>query len=64
MFVSNETIHQLSAYKVDLNNGVHILFSEVLRMGIRTKLNYDLQISSKPYVSNMLLFGFYLSNKM
>ncbi|MBK7762463.1 MAG: hypothetical protein IPI46_03715 [Bacteroidetes bacterium] len=64
VFVSNETIHQLSAYKVDLNNGVHILFLKYLRMGIRTKLNYDLQISSKPYVSNMLLFGFYLSNKM
>lgn len=64
VFVSNKSIHQLSTYVVDLNNGIHFLFLKYLRIGVRTKMNYDQQVSSKVYMSNMLLFGFYLSNKI
>ncbi len=64
VFVKGKEIDKLSGYQVDVNNGLHFLFLKYMRIGIRSKINYDETVSEKPYISNMILFGFYLSNKL
>ena len=64
LFVKGKDIQQLKQYQIDVSNGIHFLFLKYLRIGLRTKLTYDINVSEKIYISNMILFGFYLSNKM
>ncbi len=64
VFVKSKNIKQRDGYQLDFNNGIHFLFLKYLRLGIRTKVMYDTTVSEKLYISNILLFGFYLSNKL
>lgn len=64
LFAKGREVIEIKSYCVDFNNGFHFLFLKHLRLGLRTKINYDLSISGKIAMSNMLLFGFYMSNKL
>ncbi len=64
LFVKGRDIQQFKKYQIDMTNGIHFLFLKYMRIGLRTKLNYDVNVSEKIFMSNMLLFGFYLSNKL
>ena len=64
LFVKGKTLGQPNTYKLDLTNGIHLLFLKYLRLGLKTQLNYDTAVSTHPYVSHLLLFGFYIRNKL
>lgn len=64
LFAKGREVVEIKSYSLDFNNGFHFLFLKHLRLGLRTKVNYDLSVSEKMVISNMILFGFYLSNKM
>ena len=64
LFVKGKDIQQFKQYQLDMTNGIHFLFLKYMRIGLRTKLNYDINVSEKVSINTMLLFGFYLSNKL
>ena len=64
LFIHSEHLTDYSTYQLEMTTGIHVLFLRYLRIGIRTKLNYDPAIDSRISVGHILLFGFYLSNHL
>lgn len=63
-FYQHGEINQKSNWTIESQNGIYFLFLKYLRLGVLSRMNYDKMISEKVYISNTLLFGFYLSNKL
>lgn len=63
-FYQHGEISQKSNWTIESQNGIYFLFLKYLRLGVLSRMNYDKVISDKVYISNTLLFGFYLSNKL
>jgi hypothetical protein len=64
LFIKGGGIGDVKNYQLDASNGLHLLFLKHLRIGFRNRVKYDATRSEKLSVQHMMLFGFYLSNKL
>jgi len=62
--VAKDDVHMVKYYQCDINNALHYRFFKHLRLTLKTRFLYDVNLSSKPKLTNAIIFGFYLNNKI
>lgn len=62
--VVNKDLRFIGKYNFDINNAFHYIFLKHFRLTLRTKCQYNYNISLKPVIINNLTFGFYINNKL
>lgn len=62
--VAKDDVSMLKYYQCDVNNALHYRFFKYLRLSLKTRLLYDVNLSSKPKLTNAIILGFYLNNKI